>query len=178
MKTTKLLLSLSVLLFISSCCHNESVKCINGRLGVHVVGIFQTNTPLVIRYKQDNAFDVMVDTLVGTFVPVVGTDSAFLSFRSIDSTQSNARIVSDSFGSGLILGYDYKIFFPEDTLTWSITGLNATGSDQMEMTHCGDKAPSVCTKNALSCVLNGTAVTTVTYPSSGYQPFTYINLVR
>ena len=177
MKKTNLLLSF-VMLFISSCCHNENVKCVNGKLGIHVVGSFQTSTPLLIRYKQDNAFDVVVDTLVGSFVPVVGTDSAFLSFRSIDSAQSNAYIVSDSFGSGLVLGYDYKIYFPEDTLTWSITSLNATGSDQIEMTNCGDKAPSACTKNARSCILNGTTIATVTYPSSGYQPFTYINLVR
>ncbi len=178
MKRVNLLLNLSVLLFISACCGNENVKCTNGKLGIHVVGTFQTGAPLIIRYRQNNAFDVVIDTLVGSYVPVVGTDNAFLSLKSIDSTQPGAYLVTDSFGQGLVLGYDYKIIFPEDTLTWSITSLNATGSDHMEMSHCGDKAPPACTKNAYNCVLNSTTITTVAYPSTGYQPFTYINLVR
>ena len=178
MKKIHLLLSLTALLFISACCQKQNITCGNGRLGSHVVGSFQTSTPLIIRYKQDNAFDIVVDTLVSSYVATAGTDSAYLLFRSIDSTRANAYMVTDSFGEGLVLGYDYKILFPEDTLTWSISGLNPTGATQMEMTHCGDKGPSVCTRNAVSCIVNGATVATVTYPSTGYQSFAYINLVR
>ena len=178
MKKIHLLLSLFALLFISACCQNRNVTCTNGRLGVRIAGTFHTSTPLIVRYKQDNAFDVTIDTLVASYLPTTGTDSSYLLFKSIDSAQTNAYMVTDSFGEGLVLGYDYKIFFPEDTLTWSITGLNASGAQTMEMTHCGDKAPSACTRNATTCVLNGVTISTVAYPSVGTQPFSYINLAR
>jgi len=178
MKKIYLLLGLSALLFISACCVTDNVTCTNGRLGIRVVGTFQTSTPLIIRYKQDNAFDVTIDTLVASYVPTTGSDSSYLLFKSIDSAQTNSYMVTDSFGEGLVLGYDYKIIFPEDTLTWSITSLNATGSHSMQMSHCGDKTPPSCTRNASSCDLNGATIATVAYPSYGAEPFTYINLAR
>ena len=178
MKNAQRLLA-GMFLIISSCCQKENIACTDGRMGIHVVGNYRTATPMLIRYTPDNSFDVTIDTLLATFVPVVGTDSAFLSFRTIDSTLKTASMVTDSFGTGLVLGYDYKIFFPEDTLSWTITNLYASGPNQMEMTHCGDKSPAYCIKNATSCVLNGVTISTNGYSqASTYSPFYYIDLVR
>ncbi len=75
-------------------------------------------------------------------------------------------------------GMACKSVFPEDTLSYNITNLAAAGPTQVEMSHCPDKGPSICTRSAQSCSVNGVTVATIGYALSSYQPFSYINLVR
>ena len=159
MKKTPLFLSLAILLFISSCCRNVNTTCTNGNLNVFVTGFMESHLsasplssipPYAIRYQQDNTFEIPIDTLmISHYKQDIDTFSlVFLKTKIVPGEV-------DSFGSGLILGYDYKIFFPADTLTYAITHLNATGSNQMELQKCGDKSPPRCYKNASSCDING-----------------------
>jgi hypothetical protein len=151
MKYFHLLICIALFLSASSCCRNVDVTCSNGILNVAVVGNFNTASPIAVRYKQDNAFDIAIDTFAIRYVSS-GYDSAMLIVQSYDSSN---YALDDSVRGGLMNGYDYKFFFPGDTLTYEITGLNATGSNSMELRHCGDNDPATCYRNVYSCNING-----------------------
>ena len=156
--------------FLSACCHHENVTCVNGTLQINLVGSIATDTAYVIRYKQDGIFDHPIDTLIGTDEYYNGNDTSYLRFQSVDTIQTS-YVIEDSFGAGLLLGYDYKVLIPADTVTFTITGLNPTGTTQMEMSQCGDKSVYGCHRNAYNCTINGVSTTTLLFSTQipGYE---------
>jgi|GEM_PF-2972925 len=179
MKKRNYLVNAIILLFVSSCCRTENVTCTQGTLLIRTAGAYATTSPLLIRYRADNTFNNVVDTFTGNFITVAGTDTSWLTFKTIDTAKPNSYVLSDSFGEGLVLGYDYKILFPADTLTYAINDLSANGIAHMEMKHCGDQAPARCLNNPQNLQVNGAATTPLNIaPGSSYMNIVYITLTR
>jgi hypothetical protein len=189
MKKIYLITCLAFSLLCSSCCQNINTTCTTGNMNVIVTGFMESDLsvsptssipPYAIRYQQDNAFDKPMDTfMISSFKQ--GTDTFMLLFH-------NARLPAgqmDSLENGLLPHYDYKIVFPADTLTYTITNIQISGATQVQQQKCPDKAPPHCYKNPTSCNVNGISRTTLpTLPpnntTANYYtfPVSYIILVK
>jgi hypothetical protein len=152
-------------MFLSSCCQNVDTTCSMGNLVVFVRGFAESDLrvsatssipPYAVRYQPDNAFDVPIDSfMINHFNS--GGDTFGLNFFDPGRVSSG---VNDSFMNGLVLGYDYKIVIPADTITYLLTHIDAAANSHMVLQKCTGKTPPHCYKNAASCTVNGVVTPT------------------
>ncbi len=144
---------LSILL--SSC--SKNITCSDGVISIYPVGFTRTDfdSARVVRYKQNNAFDIAVDS------------TAIVTLTSSDKDTSNLAIYAQSVVDGihpafLIPGYDYKIILPAAGKTYAITSIlqngNKTQSYSSGLFGGGDLV--TCINKIVSCQVDGNPVTT------------------
>ena len=152
-----LLASLCFLHSCSSCTRTRDVACPDGQIVVLTVGfsLSDLSSALVVKYKQDNAFDSVVDSTRRVYNYVYRSDT--LSFYAY--TEGRTDSVHNIFFTG---SYDYKIFLQNSGSTITITNVVQSG----ETHHVFSYSPApvmdrafICYNTILSCEVNGITFT-------------------
>ena len=158
MKYLLLLLIPGVSLFFVSCSsysHNEEVKCDTMTLQIQGLGFESPayDTALIIRYKQDNAFDLVIDTTIRN-VSSYNHDTFMVApvFIQVTYPSGTSNVPSGS----IIPGYDYKIVFPAAGKTYEITNITSNGATDKHFSYTiAPNPPFTCFNDILSCSVNG-----------------------
>jgi hypothetical protein len=144
-----------VFVFLSSCmfsCTPKTIVCQEPGVVITLAGFTNadfSHGTILYRYKKDNAFDSLVDSLKGDYV---------------SPASGNVSIARISSG-----GYDYKLVLPATNAAYEITAItfggNKTQSIQPEFL---DNRDYVCYMNLASYAVNAT---TYTSPANNGAPF-------
>ena len=137
----KHLLLLVITAFCFSCRkRTEIVTCVNTDLYIYTVGADWTDAEaaMAYKYKQDNAFDSLIDSTRISAYPLTG-DTSTLAL--------------------LTPGYDYKLILPAVGKTYLVTHIAQTGQAIKAFTYTqglSHHEPFVCYNEVASCNINDT----------------------
>ena len=121
------------------------VTCENNDLYIYTVGLdwSETQSGMSYRYKQNNAFDSLID-------------STSVTAYSLNADTSTLALLTP--------GYDYKIVLPLVGKTFSITRIAQAGQTVKAFTYTKGlmhHKPFVCFNEVVSCYVNDTLLATV-----------------
>lgn len=143
---------LSAILLITSCKrHDTSVTCTNSPIDVYGIGFPRPDTLAdVLKYKQDNTFDSLIDSIQ-------------LTHFSFDTVYWPALQ-----NITLLPGYDYKIVLPGTGNTYLVTKIKNGSIYHVEM---ASGTGNVCYNPIVSYALNDTEIA-VTDTTQTHAPLT------
>ena len=140
-------------LFVSSC--SKNITCSDGSVVIEPVG-FSTadfDSAFVVRYAQDNAFDIAKDT------------THQVKYLRSDSDTGNLYVVLSTLQTAtdnryLVPGYDYKIFLPALGRIFAITDIKQRGNKTQSYSTgpFGDGKDVTCVNCVISYKLDGNPV--------------------
>ena len=168
-----ILLMASSLPSCTSCTKTEDVACNNGSLLLYTAGFDSTDfdSAVTLRYKQDNAFDSLIDTVATTYQASSAADTGYLSQQD-PAFAIKTHITAQA---GLNPGFDYKIILPAIGKTYLLTNIVQTGTTHHVFSASrGISDPNgslQCFNNVVSCQING-----VTYASTQQLEFSTARL--
>ena len=133
---------------------SKTITCADGIISIYPVGFTKTDfdAAVVVRYKQDNAFDSIADSTHITYYSTGDHDTGSFSVTSTYVTNG----VHQSF---LIPGYDYKIFLPVAGKAYAITNIVQKGNKTQSYSSGIFNSKLVsCTNSIISCNVDGNPV--------------------
>ncbi len=164
-KSLKLFSLVAICLSILFVSCSKNITCNDGVIAIYPVGFTKTDfdSAIVYRYKQDNAFDIIIDSTHFVYYTNGDYDTASLSVMS--------QYGNSGLGSSFLLpGYDYKIHLPKAGRTFAITNIVQKGNKTQSYTPGLFENGTVvsCCNTIISCNLDGKLiyVTTNTLQSS------------
>lgn len=143
---------LSLAAILSSC--SKTITCDDGVIEIRAVGFAQTDfdSAFAVRYKQNSAFDSVVDSTHTVYYYRDYHDSDVLRIES-------ERAGSSPYNGFVLPGYDYRIFLPADGRIYTITKIMQQGNKiQSYSQGLFEKKMYTCTNSIISCDLDGSVV--------------------
>src|ERR1019366_8224463 len=101
----------------TSCRKTRDIMCGDGMISFRGVGytLYDLDSPVVLRYKQDNSFDSLVDTITTQFGDLVRDTSFFIMIDTAFFRKTGKGYFN------LIPGFDYEMLIPHAGRTYKIT---------------------------------------------------------
>ena len=169
----------------TSCTKTKDVQCFAGNVIIYGVGFTATDfdSTIAVRYKQDNVFDSVIDT-VQLIYSAAEEDTSY--FNMADTAFQRLQYLkygttySVPEANGFVAGYDYKIIFPVINKTYVVTGVTQSGIANHTFTYTqgvgvyGSKVP-ICWNNVVSCKINDTVYT---FPSDYTKGSSFVYLQK
>ena len=143
-------------------------SAILGNVIIYGVGFTVTDfdSTIAIRYKQDNVFDSVIDTVHLMYAAEAG-DTTY--FNMWDTTSeyllyaTHAPTKGAPLANGFLAGYDYKIILPAIGKTYVLNGITQSGITDHTFTYTQGVGFSgvgpICWDNVVSCKINDTMYT-------------------